>query len=101
MNTNKIAIASGAAPPAIIPSILAFLGGTLVRSCTKTSDSQSVVIKRDLNLQSIGITLGDLSNPFFVAMGQGAEQETKKISQNSKQYLIYWRIGDEKNSDRN
>lgn len=55
MNTNKIAIAI-TAPRAIILSILASLGGTLVS--TNTSHSQSVVIKdSELKVQSIGVTL--------------------------------------------
>lgn len=37
---------------------------------------------KDLN--SIGITLGTLGNPFFVAMTQGAEAEAKKINPNVK-----------------
>lgn len=35
-------------------------------------------------LNSIGITLGTLGNPFFVAMTQGAEAEAKKINPNVK-----------------
>lgn len=30
-------------------------------------------------LNSVGVTLGDLSNPFFVVMAQGAEKEAKRI----------------------
>jgi ribose transport system substrate-binding protein len=37
---------------------------------------------KDLN--SVGITLGTLGNPFFVAMTQGAEAEAKKINPNVK-----------------
>ncbi len=40
------------------------------------------VSAKDLN--SIGITLGTLGNPFFVAMTQGAEAEAKKINPNVK-----------------
>lgn len=35
--------------------------------------------KEDTKLRSVGVTVGDLSNPFFVVMGQGAEAEAKKI----------------------
>ena len=37
---------------------------------------------KDLN--SIGITLGSLGNPFFVALSKGAEDEAKKINPNVK-----------------
>lgn len=30
-------------------------------------------------LKSVSVTLGDLSNPFFVLMGRGAEQEAKRL----------------------
>src|SRR5450830_1173900 len=33
----------------------------------------------DKPLKSIGITVGDLANPFFVAIGRGAEESAKKI----------------------
>ena len=36
------------------------------------------------DLSSVGITLGSLGNPFFVAMVQGAEAEAKKINPNVK-----------------
>ena len=79
MNMKRIAIAA---------SFLALLSGTLV-GCTNTSQndtsqkSQSVrEVKdstQDVKLRSVGVTVGDLSNPFFVVMGQGAEAEAKKI----------------------
>lgn len=33
----------------------------------------------DGKLRSVGVTVGDLSNPFFVVMGKGAEAEAKKL----------------------
>ena len=35
-------------------------------------------------LKSIGVTLGSLGNPFFVALGQGAEAKAKEINPNVK-----------------
>lgn len=35
---------------------------------------------QDKPLKSIGITLGDMANPFFVAIGRSAEAEAKKIN---------------------
>ena len=36
------------------------------------------------DLGSIGITLGSLGNPFFVALSRGAEDEARKINPNVK-----------------
>jgi ribose transport system substrate-binding protein len=35
-------------------------------------------------LKSIGISLGSMGNPFFVALAKGAEAEAKKINPNVK-----------------
>ena len=35
-------------------------------------------------LKSIGISLGSMGNPFFVALARGAEAEAKKINPNAK-----------------
>ncbi|MBW4605637.1 MAG: ABC transporter substrate-binding protein [Hassallia sp. WJT32-NPBG1] len=78
MNVNKIAI---------VASILGVVSGTIV-GCTNTSPNSNTAINtvaqskdgdRDVKLRSVGVTLGDLSNPFFVVMAQGAEKEAKKI----------------------
>jgi ribose transport system substrate-binding protein len=77
MNANKIAIAA---------SVLSLVSGTLF-GCTNTANNgqatnasmQTKQGKRSAELQSVGVTVGDLSNPFFVVMAQGAEQEAKKI----------------------
>lgn len=67
---------------AIAASLIALLGGVV--GCTNDSqNSQSATEVKDSNqdakLRSVGVTLGDLSNPFFVVMGKGAETEAKKI----------------------
>ncbi len=86
MNMKKIAIAA---------SILSIFSSTIV-GCTNTSPNdntatntdtytatntgtQSKGSNQDVKLRSVGVTVGDLSNPFFVLMGQGAEKEAKKI----------------------
>lgn len=75
---NKLVIAAG---------ILGLVSSTLL-GCTNTSPNgktatnismQSDRGDGDAKLQSVGVTLGDLSNPFFVVMARGAEQEAKKI----------------------
>ena len=35
-------------------------------------------------LKSVGLTVGDMANPFFVAMGKGTEDAVKKINPNAK-----------------
>ncbi len=41
-----------------------------------------------VKLRSVSVTVGDLSNPFFVVMGQGAEQEAKKIGGENVKFTI-------------
>lgn len=76
---------------AIATSILAFLGGTLVGCTNADQNNTSQNIPRatqvkdtnqNVKLRSVGVTVGDLSNPFFVVMGEGAEAEAKKIGGN-------------------
>jgi ribose transport system substrate-binding protein len=74
MNRNRIAIAAG---------ILGLVSGAIF-GCTNVSSNGkatnvSMQSKKDAKLQSVGVTVGDLSNPFFVVMAEGAEQEAKKI----------------------
>ena len=56
----------------IIPVLLAslFMAGTALAA--------------DKELKSIGLTVGDMANPFFVAMGKGTEDAAKKINPNVK-----------------
>lgn len=72
---------------AIVASLLGIVSGTLV-GCTNASPNGNTAINtgtqskdgnHDVKLRSVGVTVGDLSNPFFVIMGQGAEKEAKKI----------------------
>jgi ribose transport system substrate-binding protein len=74
----------------LIASILGIISGALV-GCTSassngnTANNTSVQSKhgnQNVKLRSVGVTVGDLSNPFFVVMGQGAEQEAKRIGGN-------------------
>jgi ribose transport system substrate-binding protein len=74
MNANKLAIAAG---------ILGLVSGTLV-GCTNPSsngDATNVSMRsqEDTELDSVAVTVGDLSNPFFVVMAEGAEQAAKEI----------------------
>ncbi|MCP6760197.1 MAG: ABC transporter substrate-binding protein [Fischerella sp. CENA71] len=93
MNVKKIAIAAG---------ILSIISGAFV-SCTNTSPNSNTATNTETNtatytstqskdgnvkLQSVGVTVGDLSNPFFVVMAQGAEKEAKKIGGNDVRVTV-------------
>lgn len=73
MNVKRIALTA---------SILGIL--SLMVSCTNASQHGKSAMKtkdgnQNAKLQSVGVTLGDLGNPFFVVIGKGAEAEAKKI----------------------
>ncbi|WP_341528129.1 ABC transporter substrate-binding protein [Nostoc sp. UHCC 0302] len=89
---------------AVVASILCIVGGTVGgctnaasdnKSATKTdtytatnTGSQSQDSNQNVKLRSVGVTVGDLSNPFFVVMGKGAEAEAKKIGGNNVKVAI-------------
>lgn len=52
------------------------LGGLAAAALVAVAGSNSLAAKP---LNSIGISVGDLANPFFVAIGQGASDEAKKL----------------------
>ncbi|OCQ89672.1 transcriptional regulator [Nostoc sp. MBR 210] len=79
-------------------TLLSIVSGTLV-SCTNVSpnteaknvsdiSTQTKNSDRQIKLRSVGVTLGDLSNPFFVVMAQGAEKEAKKIGGNDVRVTV-------------
>ncbi|MBW4539426.1 MAG: ABC transporter substrate-binding protein [Myxacorys chilensis ATA2-1-KO14] len=76
MDVNTLATRRALRHSAIATSILSLVGGILV-SCTPTNQAN----QGDPNnkLKSVAVTVGDLSNPFFVLMGRGAEAEAKKL----------------------
>lgn len=72
---------------ALVAGLLSIIIGTIL-GCTNASKNSNNATntgteKKERNpnvkLRSVGVTVGDLSNPFFVVMGQGAEKEAKKI----------------------
>ncbi|MBN3896986.1 MAG: ABC transporter substrate-binding protein [Nostoc sp. NOS(2021)] len=86
MNVKKITIAA---------SLLGIISGSLV-GCTNSSPDRNTATNTDTKsatnisaesktatgntkLRSVAFTVGDLSNPFFVLMGQATEAEAKKI----------------------
>ncbi|MDZ8107720.1 MAG: ABC transporter substrate-binding protein [Nostoc sp. DedQUE12a] len=72
----------------LLASILCVVG-TAIAGCNDTpkanissNDSTNTAINTSLEnkgLQTIGVTLGDLGNPFYVALQKGAEEQAKKI----------------------
>jgi ribose transport system substrate-binding protein len=48
----------------------------------------SVAHAGDRPLKSVGVTVGDLANPFFVAIGQGATEEAHKINPNAQVTVV-------------
>ncbi|WP_086686422.1 ABC transporter substrate-binding protein [Nostoc sp. T09] len=80
---------------AIAVSILGLLSGTVV-GCTNSSPNDNSAANTDNNtaintsaqtkasnqngkLRTVGVSLGDLGNPFYVAVQKGAERQAKKI----------------------
>jgi ribose transport system substrate-binding protein len=66
----------------IVIALLTLVGGVLSACSPNTSENSTTVqnnFNPDRRLRSIAVTVGDLSNPFFVLMGRGAETEAKKI----------------------
>lgn len=72
----------------LLASILGVVG-TAIAGCndtpkanTSSNESTNTAINTSLEnkgLQTIGVTLGDLGNPFYVALQKGAEEQAKKI----------------------
>ncbi|MEH2191427.1 MAG: ABC transporter substrate-binding protein [Nostoc sp.] len=92
---KRIAIASGVTLRVIAASILSIISGGVV-GCTNASPDNNTATNTDTKpatntsaetktatgnskLRSVAFTVGDLSNPFFVLMGQATEAEAKKI----------------------
>ncbi|MDF5713696.1 MAG: substrate-binding domain-containing protein [Rhizonema sp. NSF051] len=74
INVKRIAIAT---------SMLGIVSGSVGGCINIKQKSKSAVEIQDsrqkVKLRSVGILLGDLGNPFYLAMGKGSEAEVKKI----------------------
>jgi ribose transport system substrate-binding protein len=94
MNVKKITFTSGVTLRVIAASILGIISGSLIgctngsadktatNTDTKPATNTSAESKAGTGngkLRSVAFTVGDLSNPFFVLMGQATEAEAKKI----------------------
>ncbi|MEH2083696.1 MAG: ABC transporter substrate-binding protein [Nostoc sp.] len=85
MNVKKIAIAA---------SILGLLSSTVI-GCTNNSQNGNTANTSaaskgvgDAKLRAVGFTVGDLSNPFFVVMGQAVEAAAKKFGGNDVKVIV-------------
>ncbi|MEH2072331.1 MAG: ABC transporter substrate-binding protein [Nostoc sp.] len=83
---------------ALAVSLLGLVSSTIV-GCTNGSQNSNATINTDTKiatntslenqvstakrkLQTVGVALGDLGNPFYVAMEKGAEEQAKKLGNN-------------------
>jgi ribose transport system substrate-binding protein len=95
MNVKKKAMSKDKPLRIYAVTLLSLVSGTVV-GCTNLSPNSDTAVNTDTKnvtdtstqtnnadsnnkLRSVGVTLGDLSNPFFVVMAQGAEKEARKI----------------------
>lgn len=80
ITTVKVTIRKALYQRSLLAGIVGLAGSTFV-ACTAGNQVNDGVQKavQSGDLKSIAVTVGDLSNPFFVLMGRGAEAEAKKI----------------------
>lgn len=71
MKGKKAAIAIG---------LLGAIGSAIVACSPDSQNNSTQQLNPNTKLRSLAITVGDLSNPFFVLMGRGAVSEAKKIA---------------------
>ncbi|MEH1767946.1 ABC transporter substrate-binding protein [Nostoc sp.] len=94
MNVKKITFTSGVTLRVIAASLLGIMSGSLIGCTNDSPDStatntdtkpatntsaETQTATGNGKLKSVAFTVGDLSNPFFVLMGQATEAEAKKI----------------------
>jgi ribose transport system substrate-binding protein len=79
-NVKKVAIRRVIQQSSVVAGLVGLAGSTFVACApgSQTNEGAKQAIQSGV-LQSIAVTVGDLSNPFFVLMGRGAEAEAKKI----------------------
>lgn len=85
MNTKKIKAYT--AKSGVTIALLSIVG---LAACSPNSSNSGTIAQSDPNarLKSVAVTVGDLSNPFFVLMGRGAENEAKKIGGANTQVTV-------------
>lgn len=76
----KVAIRNAIYQSSLMAGIVGLIGSTFVACAPGNQVNEGVHnAVQSGDLRSIAVTVGDLSNPFFVLMGRGAEAEAKKI----------------------
>lgn len=76
----KVTISKALFQRSLMAGIVGLAGSAFVACTAENQVNEGVqkAVQRG-DLKSIAVTVGDLSNPFFVLMGRGAEAEAKKI----------------------
>jgi ribose transport system substrate-binding protein len=82
MNVKKVAMSGDKRLLFYTAGVLSLVSAILA-ACSPASQNNKTALNNQVNqnseLRSVAVTLGDLSNPFFVLMARGAEAEAKKI----------------------
>lgn len=73
---------------AIIAGLLSIVAGCTNASSNNTANTATQSNNQNGKLRSVGVTVGDLSNPFFVVMAKGAEKEAKRIGGNDVRVTV-------------
>ncbi|MBM0742743.1 ABC transporter substrate-binding protein [Phormidium sp. CLA17] len=80
---SKKTIKVHAAIQSSIAIALVSVASGILAACSPNPSKDGAITQGNSNpnakLKSVAVTVGDLSNPFFVLMGRGAETEAKKI----------------------
>lgn len=89
MNVKKPTLRRAFCRSGIVVGVLGLVSGGLL-ACSSNSQGNATAESGNHTgtLKSIALTVGDLSNPFFVLMGRGAESEARKIGGDSVRTTI-------------
>ncbi|OKH49685.1 transcriptional regulator [Calothrix sp. HK-06] len=73
---------------AIVAGLLSIVAGCTNASSNNTANTATQSNNQNGKLRSVGVTVGDLSNPFFVVMAKGAEKEARRIGGNDVRVTV-------------
>jgi len=88
MNLKRVAIGKAIRQAGVAASVLGLVSSNLVACSPPSQTSEGNSPNQPSELRSVAVTVRDLSNPFFVLMGRGAEAEAKKIGGNNVRTTI-------------
>ena len=66
------------------PVLAIALAATLVAGVAQAADDSPTAAVPQRQLRKVGVTLGSLGNPYFVALARGAEAAVKQVNPNAK-----------------